>query len=56
MNMQARIKELDNRHALLETQIAKELTYPSHDPVRISELKRRKLALKEEIISLKNTN
>ncbi len=56
MTMQARIRELNNRHAILETKITKELTHPSRDQIRISELKRQKLALKEQIANLKKLN
>lgn len=53
MSMQARIRELDNRHANLETKITEELKHPSHDPLHVLTLKKQKLALKELLVSLK---
>ena len=52
MTIEARIRELGNRHRTLDETIQKELTRPSTDPLQVRELKRRKLRLKEEITSL----
>jgi hypothetical protein len=53
MAIDARIRELGNRHRSLETAIAEELSRPSTDTLRLSELKRRKLRLKEEMEQLR---
>ncbi len=55
MAIQARIRELDSRHHNLERLIEKELRSPSGDDLRVSELKRQKLRLKEEMESLRAT-
>jgi len=52
MTIEARIRELGNRHRQLDTTIQHEMTHPSVDPLQVRELKRRKLRLKEEITSL----
>jgi hypothetical protein len=53
MAIDARIRELGNRHRSLEAAIAEELSRPSVDTLRLSELKRRKLKLKEEMEQLR---
>ncbi|PZT98358.1 DUF465 domain-containing protein [Brevundimonas sp.] len=52
MTIEARIRELGNRHRTLDETIQKELTRPSVDTLQVRELKQKKLRLKEEIISL----
>jgi hypothetical protein len=52
MSLQARIKELSDRHKRLEAAIAAEAKHPSGDDVRILELKRKKLRIKDEIQQL----
>ena len=52
MTIEARIRELGNRHRMLDQTIQKELTRPSVDTLQVRELKQRKLRLKEEISSL----
>ncbi|MEM7441829.1 MAG: YdcH family protein [Pseudomonadota bacterium] len=47
-----RIETLRARHADLESQIAEEFHRPHPDDIRISELKREKLKLKDEITRL----
>ncbi len=54
MTIEARIRELGNRHRQLDTTIQQEMTRPSVDPLQVRELKRRKLRLKEEITSLES--
>ncbi len=49
MAIEQRIVELQKRHELLEQAIANELQSPSSDELQITELKRQKLRLKEEI-------
>ena len=52
MTIEARIRELGNRHRTLDETIQKEMTRPSVDTLQVRELKQRKLRLKEEITSL----
>jgi hypothetical protein len=54
MAIDARIRELGNRHRSLETAIAEELSRPATDTLRLTELKRRKLRLKEEMEQLRS--
>ena len=49
MAIEARIRELGMRHQHLERAIEDELRRPLSDSFRLSELKRQKLRLKEEI-------
>ena len=52
MTIEARIRELGNRHRLLDQTIQREMTHPAADPLRVRELKQQKLRLKEQITSL----
>ena len=52
MTIEARIRELGNRHRTLDQTIQKELTRPPVDTLQVRELKQKKLRLKEEITSL----
>lgn len=54
MALEARIRELDLRHESLERAIEDEATRPAGDDLRVMELKRAKLRLKEELESLKS--
>lgn len=54
MTIEARIRELGNRHRTLDETIQQEIRRPSADPTRLRELKQRKLRLKEEITSLES--
>jgi hypothetical protein len=49
MTMQAHLAELERKHQALEAEIAEELNHPSSDDLKIRELKRRKLQVKDEI-------
>ena len=53
MAIEARIRELGVRHQSLERAIQDELARPAADDVRLKDLKRQKLRLKEEMESLK---
>jgi hypothetical protein len=53
MAIEARIRELGVRHKTLERAIEDETGRPSADATRLSELKRQKLRLKEELETLK---
>lgn len=54
MAIEARIRELGSRHETLDRAIHEETCRPAADEVRIRELKRRKLRLKEEMESLRS--
>ena len=56
MTMQAHLSELERKHQALETQIAEELNHPSSDDLKITELKRRKLQVKDEIERIRHDN
>jgi hypothetical protein len=53
MAMEARIRELGSRHQSLEQAIQEELRHPAADELRLKELKRQKLRLKEELETLR---
>lgn len=53
MTIQAHLAELERRHRALEEEIADAMTHPSTDGLKIAELKRRKLQLKDEIERLR---
>ncbi len=53
MAVEARIRELANRHTALDAALADELKRPSADLARIAELKKHKLKLKDEMLSLR---
>lgn len=52
MTIEARIRELGNRHRQLDETIQREIVRPAVDPLQVREMKRQKLRLKEEITSL----
>ncbi len=54
MSLQNHLSELERRHGNLEREIAKERIHPAADAVKVTELKRRKLVLKDEIAKLRN--
>ena len=53
MAIEARIRELDSRHETLDRAIQEEAKRPAADELRLRELKRRKLKLKEEMEALR---
>lgn len=46
--------ELEARHRALEDEINEALAHPSTDDMKIAELKRRKLQVKDEIVRLRH--
>ena len=54
MSMQSNLAELEKKHQALEAEINECLTHPAVDDLRIVELKRKKLQLKDEIERLRN--
>jgi hypothetical protein len=53
MAVEARIRELGSRHHSLDQAIQDELRRPAADDLRLKELKRKKLKLKEEMEALR---
>lgn len=53
MSMESHLAELEKRHKVLENELADAMTHPSTDDLKIAELKRKKLQLKDEIARLK---
>ena len=53
MAIEARIRELDFRHQTLERASEDEASHPAADELRLRELKRRKLKLKDELEQLR---
>ena len=49
MTTKAHLAELERQHKALEDEIAEALSHSSTDDLKIAELKRRKLLLKDEI-------
>ena len=53
MALEARIRQLGTRHESLELEIRNERRRPGGDDLRLQELKRQKLKLKEEMEALR---
>ena len=49
MTIHSHIAELERKHRALEDELAEAMTHPSTDDLKIAELKRRKLLVKDEI-------
>lgn len=49
MSIQSHLQELKRRHAALDQELSRELSSPATDSVRVAELKRKKLVLKDEM-------
>jgi hypothetical protein len=56
MTIQAHLAELERRHHALEDQITSALAHSSSDDLKIVELKRQKLQLKDEIERLRHVS
>lgn len=56
MPLQSHVSELERKHQALEREIQDALAHPSTDALRVAELKRRKLQLKDEITRLKESD
>lgn len=54
MSLSAHIDELQEKHKSLQSQIEKEMARPLVDSLKIVDLKRRKLRIKEKIEKLKH--
>ena len=53
MSMQSHLAELEKKHQALEQEIVECLTHPAVDDLKIVELKRKKLQVKDEIERLR---
>lgn len=54
MSLQTHLTELERKHEALEREIRDALVHRSEDDLRVLELKRRKLKLKDEMAKLKD--
>jgi hypothetical protein len=52
MAVESHLVELEQRHRALEREIEVELAQPGSDTLRLTELKRRKLQVKDELVRL----
>jgi hypothetical protein len=50
------LAELEQRHRMLEAELTEALQHPSTDDSKLTELKRRKLRVKDEIARLSRTS
>lgn len=53
MSMQSHLAELEKKHQALEQEITECLTHPAVDDLKVVELKRKKLQVKDEIERLR---
>ncbi len=53
MSAESHLDELERRHRALEVELEEALNHPSVDSLALSELKRRKLLIKDEIERLR---
>lgn len=56
MAMEPHLAELERKHAALDQEIEEAMRHPGIDTLALSELKRRKLSLKDEIERLKTVS
>ncbi len=54
MSIESHLTELERKHRALEREIEAARTSPGSDSLKIAELKRRKLSLKDEITRLQD--
>jgi hypothetical protein len=54
MSRETHLAALSQRHQALDKEIERELMHPAKDELRLSEMKRRKLQLKDEIAKLQS--
>jgi len=55
MSLEAHLAELERRHQAIKAAIESEKSHPSADDIKLIELKRKKLLIKDEIEKLKQT-
>ena len=56
MSLTTHLTSLELKHEALEREIEVELSHPNADPARLSELKRKKLKVKDQITRLKTNS
>ena len=56
MSISAHVEQLEQRHQILESELAALTTRPSASDEELADVKRRKLKLKDEIARLKAAN
>lgn len=56
MSIQSHLQELRRRHAAIEQELSRELSSPASDPLRVAELKRKKLVLKDQMSKLNGSS
>ncbi len=54
MSMESHLAELERRHAELERRLSEVMARPAADAIEVSDLKRRKLQLKDEIARIRS--
>ncbi len=55
MTIESHLEQLEKKHLALEIELADAILHPSVDDLKIAELKRRKLVLKDEMEKLRTT-
>ncbi|MET3353855.1 DUF465 domain-containing protein [Xanthobacter autotrophicus] len=56
MSIQSHLQELKRRHQAIEQELNRELARPASDTVRIAELKRKKLVLKDQMTKINGSS
>jgi hypothetical protein len=56
MPLTADLAELSEKHRLLEQKIQEEMSRPGSDDLQISQMKKEKLRIKDEMLKLQSTN
>lgn len=56
MSLENHLAALEQRHDALDKEIEKSLVHPAIDELKLAELKRRKLQLKDEIFKLRGVS
>jgi hypothetical protein len=56
MSMQSHLAELEKKHQALEDELNECLTHPATDDLKVVELKRKKLLVKDEIQRLRHSH
>ncbi len=56
MSVENHLAALEQRHDALDREIEKALVHPAADELKLVELKRRKLQLKDEIVKLRGVS
>ena len=54
MTMESHLAELERRHQALEKELEDAMAHPGTDQLQLTDIKRRKLLLKDEITRLKD--